>query len=1094
MISIQNYTAYSIFAGTATPKKWIQQAKELGYTAFSFTDRSTMAGSIQLQKQCDEHGLHPIHGMDVYLTATNEKNEANKQPLGRILLYAKNETGFKNLIKINNLSHDRSKEGFFYYRARVPLQALIENMEGIICVVAEEIAHKIDGKTINYLKMCFNEDFYIGLNPLVDLEAFKARVFHDTNFQYLPVFNAIHPFEGNDHLIDALIKMDTGTNKVNTCNSKTSFCLPDPKNLQQVFSESEYDYLVSLGLGFQSKIEKFLVLNQYKMPPVLLDEPTKTYLEKKAIEGFRKKLFPALPKHVKTLTDLEQVQGLDKEYPFILVKNKDMYARRYSLKVYVERIKEEIEIIDLLSFQDYFYHIWDICRVAHESKLGFGPGRGSGAGSLYAYLLNITEVDSIRHEIPFERFLTITRKDLPDIDLDFSPACREHVRDYLKDKYGLDRVCNIGTYSRFKVTSTVKALAASMAYGIEADNGSIVAYDPQSLHDITDVHTSSTAKGMEELEEMRLDPKFERFYQQHEKWFKSHVFPLLDSCKAESIHAAGVVITPETFNNCVPLNYNSNQDTWTTQWEMMDVESYGYPKFDLLVVEALSVIAEAKRLIKQRHLVDVPEYFELPFDDEQALAIFKNVATANIFQYNTYSQKRYLKQLRADTFEDLSACIALIRPGPIAALAHDRYADKKSGKLELSYPHPDLETVLQDTYGELIYQEQMMRIAKDLAGFTGAESDALRKACGKKKKEDMIKWEGKFKEQMEQRGYPQDLADNLWDAIVAFASYSFNRGHSVAYALISYYQAYIKARFPVEYWAASLNYADTSRTKDGSVYDLKVDAEVEGIKFHFPNCEGFAARFHPADEDTIYWPLSVVPFVKGKSLNYLTDNDTRNSFDDFDAFFEATRLTDDNGKVKKVVNLAAVKQLVKIGFFDPWMKPWEAMQKFLDMDNPPTEKRQNRLPEEFLDESLEPISDPFFWQSIKNETFNCLVKSWKEVAPFDDKCRQWTEARIAKVPDGKHIFIGGEVQTVIRKYDKRGNPYATIIVEDLGEKHYVKCWSSFWDNPNLDIEKRRPRQGDLVEMVVKKSTWNDRIDLSMGDSDMYMRVVASPKR
>jgi DNA polymerase-3 subunit alpha len=1097
MFSIQNYTAYSMDAGIAIPKKWLEIAKLYGYKAMSFTDRSTMAGSIKLQSECDALGILPIHGMDVYFCKSAAKTDSNKNPDGRILLYAKNKKGFHNLIQLNNLSKDPNGSAY-YYRPRIPLNLLALYCEDLICVVAQDGGHKIlaDQGLLGALHSLFQDDFYIGVNPLVDLKTCVDYLDNAPKYNFIFTFNAITPFKDQKDLYHDLAVMDNGPVKRNIHNSPNPGYLVDPSVVLSWFSEDHQNKINAIFDKFYSKVENFLVLGKYEMPKPDCQD-VQEFLSERLVEGFRKKLMPSLPSNIKNINDLSKLD-LEPYYSDTLFRRDDPDKKKHTLQVYFNRLVMEFETIANLGFLDYFYHVWDICYTIDQAGFDRGPARGSAGGSVASYLLNITMIDPVKFDLPFVRFLNPQRKDLPDIDLDMPEEAREYVKNYLKKKYGDDHVCDIGTYSRLRIKSAIKDLAASKSYGIPDNNNNIVHYEIKYLDNLLDIHAKATARGDDELEELLNDPAFVKFYDKHANWFLDHVFPLLDCVRAESMHAAGAVITPKQFNECIPLNYNSRQKTWSTQWEMMDVELYGYPKFDLLVVNALNVISDAKTLIKKYHGVTVPSYDDIPIDDAGALEVFKKVETSSIFQYNTFSQKRFLSRFETDSFDDLAAAIALVRPGPIAAQADTKYANKKNGTLKVQYDHPDEQAILGKTYGELVYQEQMMKIAVEIAGFTGVESEALRKACGKKKIADMNKWQETFMKQGQERGYEEAYLSNLWHKIVSFAEYSFNLSHSVGYAMISYYQAYIKSRYPVEYWTATLAWAKTSSMKKNTVYDLKVDAEKEGIHFIFPNCNGFAAEFTPAGLGAIYWPLSVVKFVGQSALDRLTLNGNRNSFDSMDDFFaackESVTTTDENGKTttKNVthINKRVVHALIRIGFFNPWCPPWVALKKYNEFIALTDKKKEEAFPDDLLDINGDPIKDFFFWQKERNDAFSCQVESWKSIAPFDPAIQTFSEQDLNAVPDGESIFIGGEVKLIRRAFSKDNKPRAMLIIEDGSEKYFVNCWDEFWSNVALDREKRRPREGDLIELVVKKKTWNDRASLEISRKDAYCRIVA----
>lgn len=675
------------------------------------------------------------------------------------------------------------------------------------------------------------------------------------------------------------------------------------------------------------------------------------------------------------------------------------------------------------------------------------------------------------------------------MDSDYSRRGRDVVMTTLYDGYGRERVCKIGTYSRLKIKSAIKDLARTMGYGILDNDGNIVQYEPFILNRILDLHVTATSRGEVELAELRTYQQFEEFYQKHSNWFTKYVMPLLEVIKSESIHAAGVVITQEEFIKLLPLNFRNDEEGQTTQWEMDDLDAAGYLKYDMLVIDALDVISDAKELIKKRHGVELPAIDEISTEDELTLQLFENVFTRGIFQYNTFSQMNFFYLLKPKSFDDLVASVALIRPGPMAADAHNLYAAIANGLADARYLLDDLKSILGNTHGLLVYQEQMMRAAVAIADFTGEESEALRKACGKKKIEEMRKWESEFVNRAVKKGHDQKAVEQLWSQIVEFAEYSFNLSHSVCYSLISFYQGYIKARYKTEYWCAVLSRAKKTSATGNSVYDLKAEAEREGIRFIFPSADGFASEFAIKDHLQIYWPLSVIKGVGDKALEHLTDNDNRFHFEDMEHFTKVVLLkkqsTDKNGKKtqRQIVTSAVVKALVKAGFFNCWMKPQQAMESFNTIYANLSGKKKEELDYEMAND------DPFYWVNLRNEIFGCQVSSWKQSFPFDKDCHSYYSDELRDMPDGTRLLIGGQVTDMIFKRTKQGRSYAQFQIVDGAERYSIKAWSDYWEDENLDKTRTRPRNGDLLEILVEKKSWNNRPEFHVGRKGQYSRIV-----
>lgn len=1357
--SIQTYSCYSAFYGTGVIKEYAKKAKALGHTALGICDRNTMAGLIQLEKYCREIGLKAVHGYDTYLYENLSKDDNNKC-LGRVLLYAKNKKGFKNLIAINNFVNKQlDKGGGFYYRPRIDVDTLLNLSEGIILVIPTNGAAKLleglgstrskSSQIITQLASIFGDDFYIGTD-LITEEIEKSR------YKVVPTLNVACILSKHTKAANALRDQDDGHMKINIINDGPSTSLED-------FNSED---LLSLGLDrFLSSIETNIVsIGTYHKIPLNHPNPS-GYMLDKVREGWIRKVNP-LDKD-KTLDEILSSEYGPNQTSHFITKANHPKKDKYNLNDYRDRLKKELNVFTTFDKHEYFYPIKLACDAVDALGLFRGPGRGSGAGALYSYLVDLTRVDPMPDDLLFERFFSEARAktDPPDYDADFSRQGRDVAYTTLKTQFGEDRVVKIGTYNRMKTKSAIKAVARSKAYGIVDNDGRTIQYEPFVLDRILDIHVTATSRGRDELEEMLLEEKFQDFYKKHSNWLEEYVLPLLESITNQSIHAAGAVITPGPFELELPLNFRNDEEGMTTQWEMGDLDTAGYLKYDLLVIDACDVVQDAINLIEQRHGIKVPSIEEICLSDKKTLAAFEKVLTRGIFQYNTFSQMRFLHRMKPKSFDDIVASVALIRPGPISAGAHDSYARRLNGEESVHYTFSVLEDILAPTYGLMIYQEQMMLIAQKLSSFTGVEAEALRKACGKKKIEEMKKWQEQFITRAVKNGHNEDLVKDLWEEVVGFAAYSFNKcltgdvvvyrggknrfcdtieiriedlyneskantswgekiragrqkirmmsddgrirlgniksvvqngvkpvfkvtlengmslkgtdnhrllstsgykeiselvigdelvvateesqfrdqykdrrvktgynkgkswnftetnsrtgpanvsyidnrtallneakqsvmdrfnghcencqkekteqdrfemahinsfeecggdfsvfnnesnikylcnschkkldyqkgersaawsvgkltssskiisieyhgeemtydiemsnqehnfvangivshnSHSVSYSLISFYQMYIKVRFPTEYWCATLLRSKTQNKTGNSTYDLKAEAEKEGMEFIFPSATGFAEHFTVAGECQLYWPINVIKGVGPAAIEVLTDNGNRFSFQDMQHFVDVA-LSKNPRTGKQTVNAGTVKALVKAGFFNCWMEPWEAMREYNRLVALAKKKKEDEIDYEMARE------DRIYWMNLRNEIFGCQVDPWKsERMGFSPEVKVYYPEDLPNVPDGSQILIGGQVTDILRKQDRNGNTWARIKIQDGAETFFVKAWTDWWGNQRMDRERTRPKVGDLIEILVNKTTFNDRPDLTIGRQGQYHRIVARP--
>jgi DNA polymerase III alpha subunit len=1405
MYSLQNYTAYSRGFGTANIKDWAKAAKKLGYPALGVCDRTTLAGAPRLVKACREAGIKPLLGMDVYLHESDERDENNK-PIARLLLFALNDDGYQRLVKLNNRSQDR--EGLFYFRPRVTMEALLGACKDVACVLPYNGGGKLStavfegskGKfsgIVSQLHSMFETRFFIGCNPLENPEEIEALLDRGTMpYDVVYSFNCTGPTTEAAEASRTLMSLMKEDKPI--CNNGGVYSLPT-----QALAESRLGEPALQKFDFGMKrlfdmVTDFFVVGDYKLPeppvPDLL-----AYMEQRLADGWRQKLDPTV-KPGTTLRQIAQDPDLDKKFSYLLEKAGDKYANKHTLKEYMDQLlNEEIPLIVSKKFLPYFYIIDDIC--AHIDRVGLdrGVGRGSGAGSIFNYLTNITQCDPLRHGLSFSRFLSSARTDLPDIDLDFSDIARREVHRYLASVYGRQRLLNIGTYNRMKVKSAVKALAAAAAYTITDNDGEEVPYDPYFLNQILDVHTTQTSRGQDELDEMLTNDRFMEFYAKHSRFFMTKVMPLLESITSNGMHAAGIVICLGDAMSELPVLYNSTLEGYVTQYEMDAVDDAGRPKLDLLVIEAVDVVTAAKQMLKDYEGITIPGVEEINLQDKQALLTFRNVQTHPIFQFGTWSQRRFLRPLAVDSFEELVAAVALVRPGPMQAGTDKLFIDIKHGREKRPDDHASISEVLSESHGLMIYQEQMMKLSQVMAGFTGEEAEKLRKACGKKKPEEMAKWEAHFKTGSRKRGYTEDVTNKMWSQIVEFASYSFNKcligntivyrggrnrfcdtvemtieelyqetlkqgpngrsrthwgekilagrqkirmmsadgrirlghikaitqngvqpvikvtlqngmsitgtynhrllastgyvciddlevgdellvmgvkekatsqyieralpsgyhkgrawqgemteagydrtgaanpafldgrtkalkeareacieraqgkcescnlierddarfevahmdtfeecggdflkfhaignvrylcnschksldyqkgerkkawsqglptvtskivsiepageemtydiemveeehnfiangivshnSHSVAYTLTSFYQAWIKSRYPLYFWAAKMRFAKDDLKHPNNVYELKRYAEEEGIEFLFPTVHGFSQDFKPAGAgNQVFWKISAIKGVGDKAAALITNNGTINSFPDMDSFMstlirkkeviDGVTVQESTGQV---MNSRVMTALIGAGFFAPEYTPIEAMKRYREYMRVLNKKKvADELPPEFLKTfvdgkgNFDHTASQFYWAKLRNETLNCQVGRWKEIAGFDhENIQTFTEAQFNKIDDGKLVFIGGEVKQVsYYKYKSgrnAGKNWAQLVIEDGSERYVVKCWNEFWDNPALDRTRRRPSQGDLIELRGIKESFNGRSYIALNKPTDYCRIVA----
>lgn len=1068
---LQVYDTYSTFSGVGQPEQWAEHAAKHGYKALGICNKNDMGGHIHFQDACFEHGIKPIFGVELYVVDDCSAKK-NAKDLGVVLLYAKDSVGYANIISANNFSQRRVDDGGgYYYRPKIDLAALDRFSEGVICVspgpigAGTRLTPTGQMNDVNYLFTLldsFGDDFYVGYNPFAEEGSADWRFVEPSHseeflkhFRLVPVSNSHVYSKDVEYLYDAVRLLDNsqGRQKFNADRDLSNFAMPEPEDwgdvdtsaLQEIYDKC--DYQIPTGKFF--------------MPTPHVKEGLIEDLLEVIGQNWKRKFDPDAD--FDTLTDISQLSSSDDRFPHEHIVKGEAKEGLKTLKTYRERLIYEMEIIDKLGYFNYFHVVEDFCRfIDKKFPAGRGFARGSAAGSLFTYLLNITSgIDPVRHNLYFDRFLNVDRQDMPDIDIDFSSEARAEVIKYLRDKYGEERVPRIGAYRKMKIASGIKAFQRAYAGGFPDNDGNIVSYDERYITKILDSSVKQTARGRQELDERLEYEPFKNFYELHSDWVEKYLMPLQESVTGRGLHAGGVVILDEDVDGLLACTFQSKYGA-VTMYDKVYVEKRGFPKFDLLVINGPDIISHTKRLVQEYRGEDVVDIEHLPLDDKRTLKIFHDAKTEGIFQYKTWVQTNYLSTLKPTSFDHLVAAVALGRPGPMGFGAHTEYADRKNGRKPVVYDHPDLEPILKETYGLMVFQEQMMRVCTDIAGMSGPQSDYVRKACGKKKMKEMVKWEQVFKDGCKERGYEEELADKLWSQIVGFAEYSFNKSHAAAYALQGYYQAYVRSRYRIEYWCAALKYAKTSLRDDNNVYNLRDEALLEGIRFVYPNIHGFAREFYPAGKDSIYWPLRAIKGI-GKSV---TDSLCPEQSGGFSTFEEMMESID-----HRSVNKGVIKKFIKAGFFDPIGKPWEAIETYNDW------RSENKM--STIDAFDMSHRDEIEWLKLKNDAYNMYVDSWKNVAPFHENINFIPASTFEKLDVGEKVFIGGLVEKITIKQTKNGGWFCKLLLTDLLESYRVMIWSDVWER---DMPQR-PKEGSLVELIGKKDEW------SPPDSDAVFHSV-----
>lgn len=875
-IHLSIHSEYSLVDGLISIKPLIQKAVENNYPAVALTDRSNLFAAVKFYKMAIAEGIKPIIGCHIYLE--NEENESN--PFSLTLL-CQNNQGYKNLTEIVSKSYlEGQKQG----RAIVKRKWIEANNDGLIVIsggVDSDIARALlaNEKTkahelIQFWQYFFKGRYYLELQRIGhrDEKAYLPHIIECANHYALPVVAT--------NAVCFLNQDDFEAHEARVCINR-GLMLADPRRskdytLQQYFcSQQEMVTLFhDIPAALQNSVEiakrcnVTLELGKYYLPDFPIPEgmTLDQYFSKAAHEGLAERL---------------DILFADKE---LTKENK---------KRYEDRLREELNVISSMGFAGYFLIVADFILWAKKQNIPVGPGRGSGAGSLVAYALKITDLDPLLYDLLFERFLNPERVSLPDFDVDFCMEGRDKVIDYVASKYGRNSVSQIITYGTMAAKAVIRDVGRVLnhPYGFVDKIAKLIPFE-----------IGITLDKALALEANLL----ERYNQEPE------VTELIDLAKKlEGItrnvgkHAGGVVIAPSKLTHFCPLYCEENGSNLVTQFDKDDVETIGLVKFDFLGLRTLTIIHWAVQNIneKQTQPMDIAL---IPLDDEKTFDLLKACKTTAVFQLESRGMKDLIKRLQPDCFEDIVALVALFRPGPLQSGMVDDFIDRKHGRAKVEYPHKDLEPILRPTYGVILYQEQVMQIAQVLAGYTLGGADLLRRAMGKKKAEEMAEQRAIFTQGAIERGVEKETATYIFDLMEKFAGYGFNKSHSAAYALVAYQTAWLKAHYPSEFMAAVLS-SDLDNTD--KIVIFYEDCKNLGLTVRPPNInEGFY-KFTVNESGEIRYGLGAIKGAGEAAINNIVEE--RQKISRFSDIFQFCRTID-----LKKANKRLFEALINSGALD----------------------------------------------------------------------------------------------------------------------------------------------------------------------------------
>lgn len=779
-IHLHNHTHYSLQDGACTVDDLIAAAKKNNMKAVALTDHGVMYGISEFYRKAKKEGVKPIIGMEAYIVREGSRydrggdeisNKKRPKTYFHLLLLAKNNQGYKNLSKLSTLGHT---EGY-YYRPRIDLELLKKYHDGLICTSACAggiiSSHLINNnydkakQTAKIYKEIFEDDFYLEIQDH-GMEIEKAvldgvpKLSRELNIKMVATNDChyIDPEHAIPHNILLLLSDKNGADYNQLRYGTDQIYFKSSNEMIKLFKK--YKGAVENTLEIESKVDVELNFNDYHFPQF----PIPSNSEAKSLEDY----FELLAR-----------DGLKRKFPDPTPE-------------IVQRFEFEVDTIKKMGFAGYFLIVQDFINAAKKSNIPVGPGRGSVAGSLVAFTLGITEINPLKYSLLFERFLNPERKSMPDIDVDFADDKRGEVIEYVRQKYGLNSVSQIITFNRLSSKAVIRDVARVLKIPIPTVN-KITKWIPSKFGKVYSI--DQALKEVSELKWVRdsKEPQIQNLI----KYAKV----LEGMNRNASKHAAGIVITPGEVSDYVPLANAVTQSDIVTQFNMKDLESAGLLKMDFLGLRTLTIIRDTISLVQKNHGIEI-NIEAIPLDDERTYQLFWKGQTTGIFQFESAPMREYLKKLKPTSINDLSAMNALYRPGPMDFI--DEFIDRKHGIKKVEYPHPILENILKETYGIIVYQEQVIQIANKVGGMSLAEADILRRAMGKKDLAAMKQQKEKFINGAIANKIPSKIAEEIFESIDKFANYGFNKSHSVAYSLVAYQTAYLKTYYTAEFLAANL--------------------------------------------------------------------------------------------------------------------------------------------------------------------------------------------------------------------------------------------------------------------------------------------------
>ena len=1097
-VHLHAHTEYSMLDGAAKIETYLDKVKELNQPGAAITDHGNLYGALEFYHSAIKKKLIPIIGYEAYVINDSrfERPDRENNKRYHLTLLAENTDGYWNLV---NMASRAFTEGY-YYKPRVDYELLKEHSEGIIALsgcLGGEISQFLapDGSTEEG-----NKEGERSYSKALEKAKFYQSIFGKENF-YIELHN--HGIEQQKVIIPDLLNIseDIGAPLVATNDShyvnkedssahdallcvQTNATLDDEtrfkfdgsgyhvkssEEMRKIFPENIYPKACDNTLEIAERVKYSFSSPKYYLPAFPVPEENTSveeYLNKKVLEGAG-----------------EVYQNITKEIK--------------------DRINYELEVINTMGFASYFLIVGDLINYAKENKIRTGAGRGSAAGSIVAYCLGITGIEPLKYGLLFERFLNKGRKELPDIDMDFDERYRTDVINYVINKYGEDKVAHIITFATIKAKQAIRDSARVL--GLPFSSGDKVAkmMPPMILGNTA---TISECLKLDEKNKSGYSKEFYSASSELRDQYKKdeEVKKIIDIAlgieglrRQDGIHAAAVVISPDTITKYLPVQQKGREAELVTQFEMHTVERLGLLKMDFLGLRNLSIIDRTLELINDKNL----DIDNVPLDDEKTFDLLAEGKMIGVFQLESRVAQSTSRSLKTKTFEDIVALVALIRPGPLGAGMHNEFTDRATGRKDIEYLHKDLEEILSETYGVILYQEQVMQIAEKISGFELNEADELRKAMGKKIPKVMERQREKFKNGATKNGYSEQFAIELFDQIAYFAGYGFNKSHSVPYALLAYQTAYLKSNYPAEYIAACLT--AVKRDKDRTAIFLSEAREL-GVKVSTPDINESLEDFSVSNNEIVFG-ISAIRNVGDITAEKIIKERENGRFESIEEFL--SRID------SRSLNKRGIEAMVQGGAFDKFGYPRKGVfESIIDLIEDAKEIKKNGQSSQASLFEVENTENKTRIQNIEWEK-NELLDREREMLGFfvsedplegygevlrSDSSHSIVELLDYTDEDEINVVIAGLVSNVQKRVSRRGNPWIQLDIQEITGSVGVLLFNKLVDKYNSTLDGQayikvtgtyvggseniiRARDIEIIEpskMVVDQDTTPLRISVS----------------